>query len=852
MYEKDIPSPTQERTSAKKNSIEEMADVWRAHQDGAIESEVHTSITSVQELSDAIIGGIDDLVARSGALSGVDAIGVSQSLERTMRTIADRDGAEQLTTYYKAFIENVIAHIRGWQFAARSKEEQQKFIMTFEQAFLSYTPNILDHVGGVEDSIDILSQMRVVPQLKRFYEEKLSGLAYDYGASFSPEERKNVVKRMARLIENAPVARQFQLVRVYRDIVAHGIGGGSIDDVAGVVVESLQNVRDTSALLDMLIDDVRQDIMFMREEDSVPRRELASDNFWHNKSVDARVTLPENCANFRAIAMAQNAVGLRNIYGDITNVVTGDALGQRLRGEGDVSDDEKALLHVYEIVENFYRHPRGGAVPRHIQHRIEQIVRHMHDHRSARAVRSNLPGGDSDALRHSVLREIAARAQERGAVGAMDIGESDIQELHFFNADDAVLFSEMHEPLMRDRIEAIINVPLTDLDQRTQRQLLEFLAGRKREQLAAVSALSARYTDEEQRKNFLRAFLSLEHGGQEMGAKILAIGERYADDGVAQRIFAKYTELVDAANSVEDYLREQFGAADDVAVQEIAENLLVRGKDILKRFATKKDITDKQVVLKQLDTVRADIVLFNTFILALKKTTPHFNIADASALSVGSRSGSDVAQDTVLLKQIQRIYSETLPERAPIAFEKFAALLNESDVFFVRRNDGNNSAGELLTFMMAVRKEDGSINLRSLNIDKKYGAISPGVALLDKVMQDYKERAERVVIEAKPKHAVSYMRKYGFVIDGTYDAGGKSFFTLTMDGARDVKEGYVPYKTINVDCTDTYCNNAIDTLRAEGLGDNIIVTNARYTHTTMTFALAKRHVRETAQHRAAA
>ena len=59
-------------------------------------------------------------------------------------------------------------------------------------------------------------------------------------------------------------------------------------------------------------------------------------------------------------------------------------------------------------------------------------------------------------------------------------------------------------------------------------------------------------------KNGLKTFLSISSGGKEMGDKILELGEKLEPE-VAEKVFAKYGEIIDTADNTETEIKKIFG-----------------------------------------------------------------------------------------------------------------------------------------------------------------------------------------------------------------------------------------------------------------------------------------------------
>lgn len=84
--------------------------------------------------------------------------------------------------------------------------------------------------------------------------------------------------------------------------------------------------------------------------------------------------------------------------------------------------------------------------------------------------------------------------------------------------------------------------------------------------------------------DFWRSFLSLEHGGKEMGGTIIALGDKLQEQE-AQKIFTGYAQLVDASARMEGVLQAVFQEEKEQSVKtipfQIQDALMLRAKDIL-------------------------------------------------------------------------------------------------------------------------------------------------------------------------------------------------------------------------------------------------------------------------------
>lgn len=200
------------------------------------------------------------------------------------------------------------------------------------------------------------------------------------------------------------------------------------------------------------------------------------------------------------------------------------------------------------------------------------------------------------------------------------------------------------------------------------------------------------------KSNGLKTFLSLEFS-QEMGAKILGIGERF-DQATADAIFAKYAEIADAVSSIEDEIQTILSGK-EVSRQEIAEGLLREGKDLLAYFSNlaPKKITLEEIMSK-LERVNANVMLTGSIIRQLSReeiagldlrNIPHIQKFEEIR-------ASDLLNHPELLEQMKKIIRAQFPEGDDASFE------NECRTNPDLRITATLANNEILSFFSKERK----------------------------------------------------------------------------------------------------------------------------------------------------
>ncbi|MCB9805767.1 hypothetical protein H6775_01240 [Candidatus Nomurabacteria bacterium] len=260
-------------------------------------------------------------------------------------------------------------------------------------------------------------------------------------------------------------------------------------------------------------------------------------------------------------------------------------------------------------------------------------------------------------------------------------------------ADYTVLTKDM----MRKAISEEFDIDITDFDLREQFYFLKFIKEQEAKDMEYVRTFVRKF-----KEVGLRTFLSLQHN-RDLGKEIIIIGHELPQAD-AQAIFEKYSEIVDVANEVENYIYENV-QADDVSEEQVAtirDNVLKRGTDLLVKFSKevrtayeKGEVIDSEEVKNQLETYKRESILFASTFRGLreglpkdKKDTEVFDIM--KNVSFETITGDQFSeQDVRVMDHIfDDNYSSNIGLR-DLVKESFHQRLENPEVnFYVVRNEG--------------------------------------------------------------------------------------------------------------------------------------------------------------------
>ncbi len=268
----------------------------------------------------------------------------------------------------------------------------------------------------------------------------------------------------------------------------------------------------------------------------------------------------------------------------------------------------------------------------------------------------------------------------------------------------------------------------------------------------------------------LKSFLSLQHSGHDMGTKILHIGEKY-DHTTADAIFAKYAELVNVTDSVEDYLATQFDDHADVDRKEIGEKLLVNAKDLLESYADRDDIVSGEDIIAALEKINARVTLTAEII----KQLPRESVAQLDLIKL-----SDVERHIDLTAKELQTMPDLLAKMAAVVHDKFPAgdVQSFREDCLSERNSGVTvtlANGDILSFFM--KKKVGGhlseLDWFSANPDAPIKGIGEATALLGFNHARNKEESYYAVAKPHVKSLSTLIELQGFVGFGGMTQNGE-------------------------------------------------------------------------------
>ena len=374
-------------------------------------------------------------------------------------------------------------------------------------------------------------------------------------------------------------------------------------------------------------------------------------------------------------------------------------------------------------------------------------------------------------------------------------------------ADENYLFFEFSNLFLRSQIKKDFRISLDDFSLYEQKQFFYFLLNKSRKDVEEVKLflnkkehddtikysalkgiLNLHYETNKKeinrqstksRNNRFRSFLSLEYGSQEMGKKILQIGEKY-DQETADKIFAKYAELADYAQDSARYLAKEFNIDDEAKAQEIAEHLLRRGKALL-AVCAEENLSSEQVIYK-LNNIKAETDIFKESFKLVKSGGEKFSLEKINAIQLKIKAGVELLREEKTVKRMKEIYLENyhnFPEefKQKIIESLDKKLANPQAKFYTLYHNG-----EIVAFNSFTPQEDGTVHFANFNVDPRYNYAKLGEAMME-VSLDKESQKNTIVAEAVEglPIAETYLNKKGFQKTGEIELSGVRLINIRKE-----------------------------------------------------------------------
>lgn len=356
------------------------------------------------------------------------------------------------------------------------------------------------------------------------------------------------------------------------------------------------------------------------------------------------------------------------------------------------------------------------------------------------------------------------------------------------NYDQLKEFSILLSLPMRHVVEKDFGIDLAELDYSIQYYLLNFLKTRTYDEAKELAKFTQKFGIDG-----FKTFLSLD-AGTDMSDKIFAIDKNLPED-VSRKVFAKYGEIVDAAETLRDHIASAYGDKEGYSPEQsenIIQNILFRGKELLTKFSAK---SNPDQAIDELEQERVAVIAFGEMFSELKSSC---ELKDFAGINIESKRAQDIGEDE--RKQMASVLKgnwdhEEYPTIYPMLENGLNASLEEESLWtyhFVKYNLPNDKKEQDIAMFMRFRplEHEGYEYMAGVNVHPVGRGKRIGEAGMRTII-DLEAAKAKLIASVYAKHNIaSHYVKNGFVVSGVYrdfHETGEPYLCIVRD---DEAKGY--------------------------------------------------------------
>jgi hypothetical protein len=356
---------------------------------------------------------------------------------------------------------------------------------------------------------------------------------------------------------------------------------------------------------------------------------------------------------------------------------------------------------------------------------------------------------------------------------------------------DMEIYRKLNQPYHRGKLKKETGVEINNLSIDEQFYFLNYLKFCNQEELVKIQIFNKKF-----HISGFRTFLSIEHGGKQMGEKILTLGEKLPQES-AEVLFGTYSQMVDATEEIgtllTDNLKEK---ATPELIEQAKESLLVAGKELLEKYADKASVcvdtecdTLGKELVERLTLAKSSVFAFAYACKTLAENG-EFSFEDFKKAKLSydtSPLPEKMKQDIVAMHQENtKQYPETLRDTWRKTLADGLEKENPNQMIVSVSYDD-----DVVSAMRILKQADDSWYGASFNVNPTIQGSRIGTELLKKVIQDLAKNKPFVAdCYSKNPMLETYINKFGFQITNeipNYENTGELVYKITL--FPEVKEG---------------------------------------------------------------
>ena len=355
--------------------------------------------------------------------------------------------------------------------------------------------------------------------------------------------------------------------------------------------------------------------------------------------------------------------------------------------------------------------------------------------------------------------------------------------------EDLALFKVTSSLNFREYIQKVMEIDLSELSLENQFYFLNFIQGKTEEELSRFREFIKKSKDEQGKINKLKTFLSIEQGGEKMGDKILALGDKLPEES-CNVLFKTYGEMIDASSDVADLLKNNLGEkATPELIESTQKSLLFSGKDLLERYAGKAETCEGisceeigQELKDRLSLAKRSVFAFSHACKVLvERGEFSFEDFQKAKLSYDQSPLPEEMQNKIITmhEENTKQYPEGLKNRWRGTLRD--GLANENPDQLVVSASYED---EVVAAMRVIKQKDGSWYGASFNVNPTVQGSRIGTELLKEVLKTLaKDKPFVADCYSKNPMLKTYLEKFGFKITKeieNYEGTGELVYQITI------------------------------------------------------------------------
>ncbi len=371
-----------------------------------------------------------------------------------------------------------------------------------------------------------------------------------------------------------------------------------------------------------------------------------------------------------------------------------------------------------------------------------------------------------------------------------------------------------------------LGIDFRDISRREFFSLVRYLQSTNHgEGYETIRKFLAQTEDPQKKGDRIKAFLSVERGGTEMGKKIIEIGGWIPE--LADEIFRKYAEIVRSADDVDTALDTAFasehhtGHTSAICATLIgkANALLVESHKMIRTLMLEREIHDGNAILmrsidsdvdgyatedyariekqeieklkKNLDAIRGDIELWKGGFRTLYEEGVVTDFSEVAGVEFGAKSAEELTEEEK--DAMRTMYDENYSESAGYSDEFRETLFRGLEEAFTKK-DGTRfyvlkKGGALIDYnrFEDLPETEGDTRPRkyvgSFNVAPEYRGSKLGDKMFDDCLAQETRDGSIITAYADPTLPISahYLETNGFVATGIENIGGRPLLRIISD-----------------------------------------------------------------------